>query len=110
MSKEILIKVSVDGEVSVDSPKKGLVKQVIPPAQIAIIQRALNLLELALSQQCQEEHDDILAYTTFDIVTLRGLLKGEVSVVHKEEIVRTFSHYYNVDFPDYGDEFPKIEL
>ena len=86
------------------------VQQVIPPAQIAIIQRALNLLELALNEQCQEEHNDIIAYTTFDIVTLRGLLKGEVSVVHLKEIADAFSFTHSVDWPDYGDEFPRVDL
>lgn len=93
-----------------EAPKKKMVKQVIPPAQVAIIQRALNVLELSLNEQCKLYHDDNIAHTTFDILTLRGLLSGEVSVVHPKEISEAFSHHHNVDWPDYGDEFPLEEL
>jgi hypothetical protein len=90
--------------------EKQMVKQVIPPAQVEIIQRALNVLELALNEQCNLYHDDNIAHVTFDIITLRGILKGEVSVVWPKEDTEGFSFKHSVDWPDYGDEFPLEEL
>lgn len=93
-----------------EASKKQMVKQVIPPAQVEIIQRALNVLELSLKEQNKVSHDENISYTIFDIVTLRGILKGEVSVVWAEEDTKGFSFKHSVDFPDYGDDFPLERL
>lgn len=97
-------------ELNKEAPKKQMIKQVIPPSQVNIIQRALNVLELSLSEQQKTAHDDNIGYTLFDIVTLRGILKGEVSVVWAEEDTKGFAFKHCVDFPDYGDDFPLERL
>lgn len=103
-------KAKKEAKVLAETLQKKMVKQVIPQEQVAIIQRALNVLELALNEQCNLYHDDNIAHTTFDIITLRGILKGEVSVVWAKEDTEGFSFKHSVDFPDYGDEFPLEEL
>ncbi len=97
-------------ETKKEAPNKQMVKQVIPPAQVEIIQRALNVLELSLNEQNKASHDENISYTIFDIVTLRGILKGEVSVVWAEEDTEGFSFKHSVDFPNYGDDFPLERL
>jgi hypothetical protein len=94
-------------------PKKvPQVQQVIPPAQIQIIQRALNLLESALSDIPQDQKDATsdISHDLFDITTLRGLLKGEVSVIHSKDVAESFSSFCGVDWPDFGDDYPRVDL
>jgi len=92
--------------------KKKMVRQVIPQEQVAHLQRALNLLESALSDipQAQKDATSDISHDLFDIVTLRGILKGEVSVVWPKEDTEGFSFKHSVDFPDYGDEYPLEEI
>jgi len=111
--KEYFVKIEKakkEAKILAEAPQKEMVRQVIPQDQIEIIQRALNLLELALNQQCNVSHDDTLASTTFDILGLRGILNGEVSVVWAKEDTEGFSGKHNVDFPDYGHHYPLEEL
>ena len=94
------------------NPKPKMVQQVIPPAQMNIVQRALNLLEAALADIPEDERgkSEHMEYTLFDIKTLRGLLKGEVSVIHTKEVADKFSHIHGVDWPVYTKEFPRKDL
>jgi hypothetical protein len=105
-------KAKKEAKVLAETPQKKMVKQVIPQEQVAIIQRALNLLESALQDipQVQKDATSDISHDLFDIVTLRGILKGEVSVVWAKEDTEGFSFKHSVDFPDYGDEFPLEEL
>jgi len=90
-----------------NNKKVEYVRQQIPPAQLEHLQRALNLLEQALGDipQVQKDATSDISHDLFDITTLRGLLKGEVYVVHTHEVAESFSFKHNVDWPDYGDEF-----
>jgi hypothetical protein len=113
MKNETVIRISTNGNVTVDEKEKsGMVKQVIPSDQVKLILRALRLLKTSIELMPKEQRDaDNINYDHFDIITLIGLLQGEVSVEHPKVIADAFSfHYEGVDFPDYGDEYPLIEL
>lgn len=114
MKNETVIRISTNGNVTVDEKEKsGIVKQVIPSDQTKLIIRALRLLKTSIELMPSEHKEKCydINHDHFDIITLIGLLQGEVSVEHPKEIAEAFSfHYEGVDFPDYGDEYPLIEL
>jgi hypothetical protein len=96
-------------EKAKEAKKVKMIRQVIPPVQMEIVQRALNVYEKALQQQDLDKHDDIND-ELFDILCLRGMLKGEVAVVHPKEVADAFSfHYAGVDWPEYYG-FPKEDI
>ena len=103
-------------EHNANRPK--LVQQILPPDQVDILSRAINILETALGDQLQKEEKDTgrlnddINNTLFDIIGLRGMLKsGEISVILPKDIVEYFVHHHNVDFPEYvGDKYQRKEL
>lgn len=112
-SNEALIDIFMSNieDMPTEKKKSGLVKQVIPKDQVDIIHRALNLLEKALADIPKDVvHQSNVPDVLFDIQTLIGLFSGEVSVEHPKVVAYNFVSHHNVDWPDYGDTYPLIEL
>lgn len=77
------------------------VSQVIPKEQKAIIVKALQMLDKALSgfdKEC-----NVVEYERFDIKSLLAFLDYDVSVTLSKERMKKFCFIHGVDFPEYTD-------
>lgn len=91
--------------------KNEMIRQRIPAGVLELAQRGLNLLELALKDADPNSENDKIGYDLFDIMTLRGLLKGEVFTDFTKKEKETFVSKHGVDFPIYlGEENQPVEL
>jgi len=88
-----------------------MIRQRIPAGYLDLVQRGLNLLELALKEADKDEQDQIIGHNLFDIMTVRGLLKGEIYTEFTKEQKKKFIQLCGVDFPDLlGDENQPVEF
>ena len=74
------------------------IKQVIPQEQKDIIVNALSILQKMYDTLPAESQSQFM---TFDIVTLRSLMKYNISVELTDKEFGSFSINNGVDFPEY---------
>lgn len=75
------------------------VTQIIPKEQKAIIGKALDMLDKALSGFSQE--CDIVQWQRYDIISLKAFLDYDLSVTMSKERKDKFTFLHKVDFPEY---------